>query len=123
MNDFVDVSFLISQSGEFGINTDIFDTGIINLTLLLALLFVVGKDDLLWPILIHQVDRAGSSLGNDNNIVVASWSRSLREKSTHSAAAQHEQENNKARSRSLHLHWVCVATQDCSSRRQCGGSP
>ena len=44
MNDFVDVSFLISQNGEFGINTDIFDTGIINLTLLLALLFIVGKD-------------------------------------------------------------------------------
>jgi F-type H+-transporting ATPase subunit b len=44
MNDFVDVSFLISQEGGFGINTDIFDTGIINLALLLGLLFIVGKD-------------------------------------------------------------------------------
>ena len=34
-------------------------------------LFFVGKDDMLWPILTHQVDRAGSSLGKDSNIVVA----------------------------------------------------
>lgn len=44
MNNFIGLSFLLSSEGLFKINTDIFETGIINITLLLGLLVIVGKD-------------------------------------------------------------------------------